>query len=619
MTTATPAEDPSESGDGAPALPEDLIPRLHAVLTRAPDLDGPEPARTARGWLDLAYEAAYAEEPGRAAEAARTGLDAPGGQDPRTRLSLLRALASIAEMTGRPDQVAEHIDRRSLLLEQGGQPHRARMERELGPMLLREPEPFEATVLTGVLEDERRRSGTTTDTVLGDALVALAVRRVEDGQLEEALHLLQECLGWFERRQDHGAPVAEETLAATRMFLAHVHLMSHESLQADAVANLVLSAPANRAVRAAMWMLKAVVEQEAEHSFLAADHALRAVELHAAAGVRKGAASAAALLAGIAADAEDQQASVLAWKVAVAQAEQGEVPEASALTLALGHQLLEAEEHELAERVLAGLVRREEAARRLPGLARALVDLGHAARHQDRPEEALKHWDRAAELFLEAEAPDEAARMLLAAGALLNREDRSEEAAERFRRSVELSRQVVDQDPAVLPQALHALGHVLAELGDESGVGLLDEAIALAKESSAAWHEADFTDTRARALWALRKGPAAVSTALNAADLFTATQDSTSASNAELFAAYVLLEQERAEEAATLFRFITDQEEIAQHVRMAAWLGLAQSLDLMGDDDGAHQARQRADEIAQHVEQDELAAEEPAPGPDPQD
>ena len=140
-----------------------------------------------------------------------------------------------------------------------------------------------------------------------------------------------------------------------------------------------------------------------------------------------------------------------------------------------------------------------------------------------------------------------------------------------------------------------------------------------AKESSAAWHEADFTDTRARALWALRKGPAAVSTALNAADLFTATQDSTSASNAELFAAYVLLEQERAEEAATLFRFITDQEEIAQHVRMAAWLGLAQSLDLMGDDDGAHQARQRADEIAQHVEQDELAAEEPAPGPDPQD
>lgn len=614
MTEIIPPEGPSEHGDQTPTLPEDLTVRLQTVLTRTPDLDGPEPARTARGWLDLAYEAAYAEEPGRAAEAARTGLDAPGGQEPRTRLSLLRALGSIAEMMGRPDQVSEHIEQRAALLEGIGQPHRARMERELGAMLLREPEPFEATVLTGVLDAERRRSATTTDTVLGDALVALAVRRVEDGQLDAAQELLQECLEWFERREQRGDAVADETLAATRMFLAHVHLMSHESLQADAMANLVLSAPANRAVRAAMWMLKAVVEQEAEHSFLASDHALRAVELHAAAGVRKGAASAAALLAGIAADAEDQQASVLAWKVAVAQAEQGEVPEASALTLALGHQLLEAEEHELAERVLAGLVRREEAARRLPGLARALVDLGHAARHQDRPEEALKHWDRAAELFLEADAPDEAARMLLAAGALLNREDRTEEAADRFRRSVELSRQVVDQDPAVLPQALHALGHVLAELGDEAGVGLLDEAIALAKNSSAAWHEADFTDTRARALWALRKGPAAVSSALTAADLFSATEDSTSASNAELFAAYVLLEQERAEEAATLFRIITDQEESAQHVRMAAWLGLAQSLDLMGDDDGAHQARQRADEVAQHVEQDD-----PPLDPDQQD
>ena len=615
MTEISP---PEGSGDRRPAasLPEDLTSRLQAVLTRAPQLGGEDRPRTARGWLDVAYEAAYAEEPGRAAEAARTGLDAAGGRDPRIRLSLLRALASIAEMSGRPEQVAECIEQRAALLEETGMPHRARMERELGAMLLREPEPFEATVLEGVLEDERRRARTTNDAVLGDALVALAVRRVEDGRLEQAQELLQECLAWFERRERDGAPVAEETLAATRMFQAHVHLMSHESLQADAVANLVLASPANRAVRAAVWMLKAVVEQEAEQSLLAADHALRAVELHAAAGVRKGAASAAALLAGIAADAEDQQASVLAWKVAVAQAEQGEVPEASALTLALGHQLLEAEEHELAERVLAGLVRREEAARRLPGLARALVDLGHAARHQDRPDEALRHWDRAAELFLEAEAPDEAARMLLAAGALLNRQDRSEEAAERFRRSVELSRTVVDQDPAVLPQALHALGHVLAELGDESGVGLLDEAIALAKDSAAAWHEADFTDTRARALWALRQGPAAVSSALNAADLFTATEDSASASNAELFAAYVLLEQERAEEAATLFRIITDQEDGAQHVRMAAWLGLAQSLDLVGDDDGAQQARQRADEVAQQVE---MEAQDPRDGERPQE
>ena len=162
-----------------------------------------------------------------------------------------------------------------------------------------------------------------------------------------------------------------------------------------------------------------------------------------------------------------------------------------------------------------------------------------------------------------------------------------------------------DHDPAVLPQALHALGHVLCELGEERGVALLDEAIALAQDSSAAWHEADFTDTRARGLWALRQGPAAVSSALTAADLFAASEDSTASSNAELFAAYVLLEQERAEEAATLFRMITEQEGTARYLRMAAWLGLAQSLDLAGDEEGATRARFEADAAAQAEDEDD--------------
>ncbi|HEY4615759.1 MAG TPA: tetratricopeptide repeat protein, partial [Citricoccus sp.] len=473
--------------------------------------------------------------------------------------------------------------------------------------------------LEGVLESERTRSARSVDTVLPDVLVALAVRYVEDGRLDPAVDLLEECLDILDARVAAGIAVAPESLSSTRMFLAHVHVMSHEPEIAEEVADAVLAGKANRAVRAAMWMLKAVIAHEFEDPSRAAGDALRALELHAAAGVRKGAASAAALLAGLAHDAGDQQASILAWKVAVAQAEQGEVPEASDLTLALGHQLLEAEEHALAERVLAGLVRREEAARRLPGLARALVDLGHAARHQGRPEEALEHWDRAASLFEQAGAMAEGARMCLAAGALLNRQERSEEAAERFSRAVELARRVGDEDPAVLPQALHALGHVLCELGQERGVALLDEAIALAQDSAAAWHEADFTDTRARGLWALRKGTAAVSSALTAADLFAASQDTTAASNAELFAAYVLLEQEQAEEAAALFRMITEQDGTARYLRMAAWLGLAQSLDLAGDEEGAALARLRADAASSEEDPEPASGGGPEPddGPSP--
>ena len=609
-----------EDETSSPGLPDDLVPRLRAVLARRSltTLDEPE---TARGWLDVSYEAAYAEDLSMAGRAARAGLEARGGQDPFNRAGLLRALASVAEMQGDHAAATEYVAERCRLLADAGYPHQARMESELGTMLLREPESFEATVLEGVLESERTRSARSVDTVLPDVLVALAVRYVEDGRLDPAVDLLEECLDILDARVAAGIAVAPESLSSTRMFLAHVHVMSHEPEIAEEVADAVLAGKANRAVRAAMWMLKAVIAHEFEDPSRAAGDALRALELHAAAGVRKGAASAAALLAGLAHDAGDQQASILAWKVAVAQAEQGEVPEASDLTLALGHQLLEAEEHALAERVLAGLVRREEAARRLPGLARALVDLGHAARHQGRPEEALEHWDRAASLFEQAGAMAEGARMCLAAGALLNRQERSEEAAERFSRAVELARRVGDEDPAVLPQALHALGHVLCELGQERGVALLDEAIALAQDSAAAWHEADFTDTRARGLWALRKGTAAVSSALTAADLFAASQDTTAASNAELFAAYVLLEQEQAEEAAALFRMITEQEGTARYLRMAAWLGLAQSLDLAGDEEGAALARLRADTASSEEDPGPAsgsgpeADDNPSPGP----
>ncbi|MBB5749481.1 tetratricopeptide repeat protein [Micrococcus sp. TA1] len=598
----------SEEDTPTPGLPEDLAPRLGAVLARRSLTNSQDDPETARGWLDASYEAAYAEDLALAGRAARAGLQARGGQDPFNRAGLLRALASVAEMQGDHAAATRYIAERSQLLVEAGYPHQARMESELGTMLLREPESFEATVLEGLLEAERARSARSVDTVLPDVLVALAVRNVEDGRLDPAVDLLEECLDILDARVGAGIAVAPESLSSTRMFLAHVHLMSHEPESAAEVADEVLAGKANRAVRAAMWMLKAVVAHELGDAAQAAADALRAVELHAAAGVRKGAASAAALLAGLAHDAGDQQSSILAWKVAVAQAEQGEVPEASDLTLALGHQLLEAEEHALAERVLAGLVRREEAARRLPGLARALVDLGHAARHQGRPDEALEHWDRASGLFQEAGSLAEAARMCLAAGALLNRQERAEDAAERFSRAVELARRVEDEDdPAVLPQALHALGHVLCELGQERGVALLDEAIALAQDSSAAWHEADFTDTRARGLWALRQGPAAVSSALTAADLFAASQDTTAASNAELFAAYVLLEQERAEEAASLFRMITEQQDTARYLRMAAWLGLAQSLDLAGDEEGAALARLRADAASSEQDPDPQA------------
>ena len=49
---------------------------------------------------------------------------------------------------------------------------------------------------------------------------------------------------------------------------------------------------------------------------------------------------------------------------------------------------------------------------------------------------------------------------------------------------------------------------------------------------------------------------------------------------------------------------ITEQEGTARYLRMAAWLGLAQSLDLAGDEEGATLARLRADAASSEEELD---------------
>ncbi|WP_258935223.1 hypothetical protein [Nesterenkonia pannonica] len=81
-------EHPTQELPGAARLET----RLQALLL-APSSEQPE-AETARGWLDLAYEAAYGERHAAAVEAGLRGLRAPGGDDPEYRLPLLRLLVA---------------------------------------------------------------------------------------------------------------------------------------------------------------------------------------------------------------------------------------------------------------------------------------------------------------------------------------------------------------------------------------------------------------------------------------------------------------------------------------------------------------------------------------------
>lgn len=199
-----------------------------------------------------------------------------------------------------------------------------------------------------------------------------------------------------------------------------------------------------------------------------------------------------------------------AWELASVHAEKAEAPEASSLSYWWAHQLVLAGRPDEAEPLLARLVRREAAQGHDVEQARALVDLGHAHHDQDRSENALPLWREAAGLFEAHGRWEDAARTLLAAGALVNRE-RDEltrpSALDLFERAVAAARRAVDEDPAVLPAALHAHGYLLCESGRPEGLELLDEAVALVREAEAPWQVADYTDTRARALWSLEQGP----------------------------------------------------------------------------------------------------------------
>ena len=570
----------------------ELMERLRCVLHQPSDSE--PTAETARGWVDLAYEAAYGERYTAAVEAAVRGLEAPGAQDAENQLMLLRILSGVNEMRGSSDLAAPYLARRISLLRELGRSHQADVEEQLGGILLREPDRVEGEILHRVAEDLRTQAPGSL--ILADVLSSLAVRVLHDEGPEACLPLVREAC---EVLSDQDRPQA---LAGSRMFLAHALLLSGEVEEALTVAQQVMAAPANRAVRGAMAMLRATIHHHQERHEAAMEDAMVSVELYAACGVRKGAASAAALLAGMTAVLEDGEVSVLAWKVAVQQAELGEFDESRMLSLALGQQLLELQRHEEAEKVLDGLsVRLAGTEEDLSTRGRALMGLGHAVTQQRRPVEAMAHWEEAAELFVSSDELEEAVRAHLAAGALAASLERTGAARTHYQQGLRLAEQSDDQDPLVLMQVLHSLGHLLTRTEDAAGLPHLEKALGIAEEHGTPWQVADVTDTLARGHLALGRGTEAVSAALSAADLFAEAEDDPAAGEAEVFAAKVLLEMDRPEEAEAIFRMATDHRESHADLSAETLEGRIDALMQLGRTDEAAELRRELARLKRRI------------------
>lgn len=547
---------------------------------------------TAHGWLELAYDRAYSEDHPGAARAAAAGLDilrplltgspaapapevgsTPSGESPalETALSLLGVLASVQQLDGNLSDAEEAAARRIVLLRAAERTHQADLEEHLGGLLFREPRPEETAILQAALATHAA-SGASAD-VLADARLPLAVVRFEGGD-ESALEELQRCADDY---RDGGRPESE---AGALLYLAHGFAKHGRQPEAIEAADRLLALQTNLAMRAAIWMVKASCHHELGHPVEAEGCAVEALELYSVTGVRRGAISAAALVANFASADLDQDAAITAWRIAVEQAERGEFEETWAIRLALGNQLLEAEEFLLAEEVLESLAHLLQARGREDDAARTLMSLGHCLRHQDREVDALQAWEKAAAGFEASGLAGDAARAHLSAGTLLSDAEDPGACLGHFSRATELARACED-DPTVLPVALHAYGHALSESGDPAGLVILAEAIRLADEDGADWHQADFRDTRARSLWALNYPTEAVAAALEAADLFRVAEDTDGAGNAELFAAHVLSQTDRGDEAVQLYRLIAAEHRQSVAHFYAAQRGLSEALTTM--------------------------------------
>src|SRR5699024_8152677 len=249
-----------------------LSSRLQSIL-HAPSSASDE-AQTARGWVDLAYEAAYGERFASAAAAAERGLAAPGSDDAENRLMLLRVLSGVHEMRGDSEDSARFVRQRVQLLRQLGRTRQADVEAQLGAMLLREPDRVEAEILTRVAEELDENGAPSVERA--DVLSSLAVHRMHDEGPQAAMPLLSEACRMLEQLQ------RTQALASAQMFLAHVQLLTDQPEAALATADKVLSAPTNRAVRGAMNMLRATVHHNQDRPQKAAAEAISSAEMYCA-------------------------------------------------------------------------------------------------------------------------------------------------------------------------------------------------------------------------------------------------------------------------------------------------------------------------------------------------
>lgn len=623
-----PSSIPEGAEEPGQAFPSILVPRMQALLRPTPlqdfqDITATETAHSPVGWLDLAQEASFAGDTARALDAVEQGLKV-AQHHPEARLSLLRAGAAIrinvpdltkmqrSQDPADEEAALEFIAQRTRLLRELGQPRQAELEDQLGIRLCSPPDSFDVTVLEGVAESERAAGSA--DTVLADVLATLAIYRLnagaeglaDSGEAAQAMAdedsvpetLAHEALHVVQRQQQAGLIVPVNARTGVQRILAHAAFVNQKHHVARELAHEILAGGCSRVYRADMWtVLARAIYSSDEDVAEATRYALRALEMYSRLEIRYGAVATATLIAAIASQHGAEDIALVAWQVAVAQAEQGEIPEVPALRLALGHQMLTASDPEGAEKVLRQVQMEHSSARNRELTAQAQIYLAQALQEQQRTDEAVALWDEAVDLMVETGNHKDAAKLCIGTASLLAHTYRDDIRAERyFARAVKLARQL-SGEMRFLAHTLHMHGRVLLRMHRPEGLTLLDEATGYIQQLDVPWFEADIAISKARGLQNLGQPNKAVALALTAADTFAEVQDTRAQHDAENLAGHILLDSEQWLEAIAIFSGLEDALNLNDTVRKELYLGLSLAYEKINDDDAAQRYHDRAQEL----------------------
>ncbi|GAA4376881.1 hypothetical protein [Paeniglutamicibacter cryotolerans] len=549
----------------------DLALQLHSFIDSRPDFPRPEPS-SARDWLERAHEQAYADDPRAARRAVERGLALD--PEPATRLALLAAATSMDVQLG--DQVAAtgHLRVRNSLLRDTGQRILAEVERELGTAYFG---PVTELMAARLRAAERRHDHPgTPDTVLADLRMPLALWDLERGA-EPRTDVLFTCARAY-RDAGQLLSLADALLALAPALAAAGDVPA--SLHAlEELAGL----GGSTGTRAMALMARAGILRGDRRPVEARYAAFEALELFDEAGIRRGAISAAVLLAELAGEDFENEAAQLAWRIAIDQAERAETAESWALRLGLGEQLLFSGDCDgaaaLFSRLATELPRVDSPATR----ARILSSWGNALFAQADRAAAREAWVGAADLYAAHGLEANAASLLLTAGQLAPADMPPLDEPGLFEQAVQLALKAHDPDGAVLAHALLARGGALAAKGTASGKKDIESAIALARTAGNSQAAARFGTTLADAQAALGDTATAITTALQAADELRSHELLNDAVRAELLAAELFIEAGLTADAVRLYRSLSRDGRLDPELLHEVLQLLGHGLDLLGD------------------------------------